>query len=671
MSKLSRRRFIERSAQTAGAIALASLASTPSTAFASAPQVISHRGGKRVLVLGIDGMDPVLTRQMMKNGELPNFSRLAASGHFGDLQTTMPPQSPVAWSSFITGTNPGGHGIYDFIHRDPKSFQPYLSTSRSYDGKRSLEIGDWKIPLDSGRVELKRGGKAFWDILAEHGIPSTIFALPANFPVEDSGPLVRGLSGMGTPDLLGGYGRYTLYCEKAPPGAEKFSSGQVTTISLQDHKVKTALKGPKNPFHQGAGSVEVPVTFTRDPEKNLVKIEIEGTSMLLAEGEWSEWLPLNFSFVPLLASAQGIARFFVKKVHPELEIYASPVNIDPASPALPICSPAEYAPELTEALGRFYTQGLPADTKALSEGTLTSADFWSQAQLVLAESQRAFEYELSRFQEGCLVYYFSSIDQCSHMLMRCMDPGHPLYEPNASAEVKQAIRFLYKTMDHALGRALEKVDSRTTFFALSDHGFSSFTREFHLSTWLFEQGFLKLTRPERIRDIEFFRYVNWAETKAYALGINGIYINRKGREKNGSVNDDEALRIKAEIAARLLQVTDPQGGKRVVRQVYDSEKLYSGPYTHLAPDLLVGYAPGYRISDEAILGKFPEGIVGNRTDPWASDHCMDPSAVPGVFLSNLKLNDRPVAIWDLAPSILEAFGVAVPDSMHGKPVVTV
>jgi predicted AlkP superfamily phosphohydrolase/phosphomutase len=366
-----------------------------------------------------------------------------------------------------------------------------------------------------------------------------------------------------------------------------------------------------------------------------------------------------------------MVRFYVKKVHPELEIYASPVNIDPASPALPICSPQHYAPELTEALGRFYTQGLPADTKALSEGSLSSAEFWSQAQLVLAESQRALDFELSRFQDGCLVFYFSSIDQCSHMLMRCMDPSHPLFEPNASAEVKQAIKFLYKAMDHALGRALEKVDARTTFFALSDHGFTSFTREFHLSTWLYEQGFLKVTRPERVHDMEFYRFVNWGDTQAYALGINGIYINRKGREKNGSISESAVQGIKEQIAKQLLQVIDPKTGKRVVREVYDSEKLYSGPFTSLAPDLLVGYAPGYRISDEAILGKFPQGIVGDRTDPWASDHCMDPSAVPGVFLCNHKIQNQSVAIWDLAPSILKVFGVPQPESMTGKAIIDI
>lgn len=671
MAKYSRRAFIERSAQTAGAIALASLTHQKVAAADAAPNIIKHRGGKRVLVLGIDGMDPILARQMMREGDLPNFSKLASLGHFGELQTTMPPQSPVAWSSFITGTNPGGHGIYDFIHRDPQSFQPYLSTSRSYDAKRAWELGNWKIPLESGRVELKRKGTAFWDVLAAQGIPSTIYALPANFPVEDSGPLVQGLSGMGTPDLLGGYGRYTLFCETPPPGAEKFSSGQMVKVSPVSHVVKTELRGPSNPFKKIASSIETPLTLTRDPERDIVKIEIEGQTILLAKGEWSDWIALNFSFVPLLASAQGMVRFYVKKVHPELEIYASPVNIDPASPALPICSPQQYAPELTEALGRFYTQGLPADTKALSEGSLSSAEFWSQAQLVLAESQRALDFELSRFQDGCLVFYFSSIDQCSHMLMRCMDPSHPLFEPNASAEVKQAIKFLYKAMDHALGRALEKVDARTTFFALSDHGFTSFTREFHLSTWLYEQGFLKVTRPERVHDMEFYRFVNWGDTQAYALGINGIYINRKGREKNGSVSESAVQGIKEQIAKQLLQVTDPKTGKRVVREVYDSEKLYSGPFTSLAPDLLVGYAPGYRISDEAILGKFPQGIVGDRTDPWASDHCMDPSAVPGVFLCNHKIQNQPVAIWDLAPSILKVFGVPQPESMTGKAVLDV
>lgn len=668
MKNISRRKFIKNTITCAGGLALTN-AVNPLSCFAnSAPNILSGKFSNKVMILGIDGMDPKLLRTMMSDGDLPNFRRLAEMGYFGELQTTMPPQSPVAWSSFITGTNPGGHGIYDFIHRDAKDFTPYLSTSRSYDGKKNMQIGSWKIPLDSGRVELKRGGTAFWDILAKHDIPSTIYSLPANFPVEDSGPLVRGLSGMGTPDLLGSYGRYTVFSEAPIENSEKFSSGQVKLVKLEDHSVNTVLRGPRNSFRTSVEYAEQPLKIIRDPLEDAVKIDIAGQEIILKKGEWSEWVPLSFSLIPLLASVNGVVRFYIKDVHPNLCIYASPINIDPVSPSLPICSPAGYSKEIADAVGRFYTQGLPADTKALSEGMLSSGDFWEQAKLVLHESLRAFEFELSRFHEGCFVFYFSSIDQCSHMLMRCMDPSHPLYEPDASNEVKRAIKFLYKTMDQVVGRALDKAGGDTSLFVLSDHGFTSFTREFHLSTWLVENGFTVLTRPEKLGEIDFFNYVDWKKTKAYALGINGIYINLRGREKNGSVNYENVQQIKDSITAKLEQVEDQErGGKRVVQKVYDSSKIYSGDYTNIAPDLLVGYAGGYRISDESVLGKFPKGIIGNRTDPWSSDHCMDPSVVPGILLSNKNCKDK-AAIWDLAPTILDRFGIATPLNMDGKPI---
>lgn len=658
--RVSRRKFLRGTALTFGAAAIAPRETLT---------LLRSINPRKVLVLGIDGMDPKHLKRMMQDGLTPNFARLAAQGYFGELKTTMPPQSPVAWSSFITGTNPGGHGIYDFIHRDPTSFTPYLSTSRTYDGTKSLSVGDWNIPLDSGRVELQRRGTPFWETLAKNDVPATIFALPANFPVENAGPLVKGLSGMGTPDLQGGYGKYTIFTEQMPANAASFSSGQVKLIQLADHRCNSDLTGPHNPFKKGGEETKQLVQIARDPIEKMVRIKVANRTLLLAEGQWSDWVPLSFELLPLLSTIHGIVRFYVKSVHPKLVVYASPINIDPAAPALPICTPMDYAADISSAIGSFYTQGLPADTKALSEGSLNSAEFWEQAKLILHESMKAFDYELARFNEGCLVFYFSSIDQCSHMLMRCMDPKHPLYEPKASAEVKGAINYLYTEMDKAVGKALAKVDSNTTLMVLSDHGFTHFTREFHLNTWLYNNGFLKLTDPSKLSSTEFYNYVDWERTVAYGLGINGIYMNLKGREKNGSVAQDQVAGIKAQLMQKLPKVRDPRNGKQIINAVYDSSVIYSGPYVNSAPDLQVGYAGGYRVSDESILGKFPKDELGDRKDPWASDHCMDPAVVPGTLLTNKPTSAEAPGIWDLAPTILSEFGISPPLSMTGRTII--
>lgn len=622
----------------------------------------------RVLFLGIDGMDPVFARKMMADGELPTFSAVAKKGYFGPLRTTLPPQSPVAWSSFITGSNPGAHGIYDFIHRDPKTLLPYLSTSKSVPGESTLDIGRYQIPLDSGRVDLMRQGVPFWHYLEEASIPSVIQSLPANFPVLKEGS-VRGLSGMGTPDLLGGYGTYTYFTEKPVGDASEFTGGRVVPIQMEKHQFSSVIWGPKNPFVEKGERATVPITVHRDPLTEVAEITLGEEKVILRKGEWSDWQPLTFDFLPVIGKTNGMVRVFLKSVHPHLVMYVTPVNIDPMNPALPICSPEGYSQELAEKVGRFYTQGLPADTKALNEGVLTSDEFLMQSKIVLDESLAQYHYLLDRFEDGVFAFYFSSIDQNCHMLWRCMDPDHPLYDPKGSKEVKNAVRWYYRTMDEVLKKALSKVDSRTLLLAASDHGFTEFTREFHLSTWLYKEGYISLTRPEKMEEMNYFDFVDWSKTKAYPVGINGLYLNLKGREKRGSVIADEGERIKAEIANKLLKIRDPKTGKKIIREVYDSKKAYSGAYVHMAPDLLIGYERGYRISDEAILGKFPGGgIIADRTKAWSADHCMDPVAMPGMMLSNRDVKRKDAGIWDLAPTILEAFDIKTPDSMDGKPI---
>ena len=148
----------------------------------------------KVLVLGIDGLDPVLLRRFIDQGRLPNFQALVRDGHFKPLQTVMPPLSPVAWSAFITGMDVGGHAIFDFVHRDPKTLLPEFSMSKAIPSDRSLTIGSWVIPLSGGRVELLREGKPFWQLLQEKGVPTTGFSYAGELSTSGSGtgPLGHG-----------------------------------------------------------------------------------------------------------------------------------------------------------------------------------------------------------------------------------------------------------------------------------------------------------------------------------------------------------------------------------------------------------------------------------------------------------------------------------------------
>jgi predicted AlkP superfamily phosphohydrolase/phosphomutase len=300
---------------------------------------------------------------------------------------------------------------------------------------------------------------------------------------------------------------------------------------------------------------------------------------------------------------------------------------------------------------------------------LSDEEYYQQANIVIDENFKILDYQLSRFQEGFFFYYFSCIDQNCHMLWRLCDPSHPLFEPRASAELKTSVRRLYQRMDDALKLVLSKVDQSTTLFVISDHGFGTFEREFHISTWLVEQGYTVLKDPDRKDPGDMYDRVDWSKTTAYALGINGVYINLKDREPHGIVDPADAQRIKEEIIGRLVLVSDPQRMRPVIKAAYDSQKLYSGPYRFLAPDVLVGYHAGYRVSDEAVLGKFPEQVVGDRINKWSADHCFDPGLVPGVLLSNKTEWSHPTpGIWDMAPSILASFGIESPAEMDGRPI---
>ena len=247
-----------------------------------------------------------------------------------------------------------------------------------------------------------------------------------------------------------------------------------------------------------------------------------------------------------------------------------------------------------------------------------------------------------------------------------MDPRHPLYDPKASPETKNAVYYFYRAMDKVLGQVMSKVDQSTTLMVMSDHGFAPFTREFNVSTWLVENGFAALTDPSLMSQCNFYSCLDWSKTKAYVMGLNGIYLNLEGREIYGSVNPKDANNIINDLINKLKEVRDPKTGEKVLKNVYDSRKIYSGPYLALAPDIVLGYNRGYRISDDAVLGKFPAQILNDRKDPWSADHCMDSSTVPGVILSNRTIGDLSPNIWDLAPSIINAFGLKAPKEMDGK-----
>ncbi|MEJ2720281.1 MAG: alkaline phosphatase family protein [bacterium] len=623
---------------------------------------------RRVVCLGLDGMDPGLLDQYMKQGVMPNFSRLVAMGDFKACGTSIPPQSPVAWSNFITGQNPGGHAIYDFIHRDPDTLMPMLSISKASSPEKFLRLGGWKLPRSSGSISLLRRGRAFWEYLADADIDTTVFKMPSNFPPVDCD--VRSISGMGTPDILGTYGMFSYYTTE-PPENTDIGGGRIIPIQLREDRFTADIFGPANIYRKDDPDTKAAFEAAVDPENPSVRFSAGDETFILQEGEWSDWITVEFNLIPHLKSITGICRFYLMQVRPTFRLYVSPVQIDPSNPEMPICTPPDYSREIVENVGPFYTQGLPDDTKALDEGIFGDADYISQANVVLDERMKQYRYELDRFRSidrGFLFFYFNSLDQNCHMFWRNMDPESPMHDELA-AKFAHRIRDMYIAMDTVLEEALGAVDDHTVLFVVSDHGFAPYRRSFHVNTWLYQNGYLNLTPGSRPEDVVFLNNVDWRRTKAYALGLNGLYLNRKGRETRGIVaRGEEEKRLLGELVAALEAAVDAETGERPIKHAYRADEVYTGPYAADAPDIILGYARGYRGSNESALGEIAETIFSDNVLKWSGDHCMAADEVPGVLLCNRKFKKDDPSLLDMAPTFLSLFGLTAAPEMSGRDI---
>ncbi|MDB5341207.1 MAG: type phosphodiesterase/nucleotide pyrophosphatase [Planctomycetaceae bacterium] len=653
---LSRRRFL----QSAGILALAA-----GCGRGAAPKGAGSL--EQMIVLGIDGMDPTLLEQFIAAGRMPNCKRLRDSGSLQKLATSLPPQSPVAWSNFISGTNPGGHGIFDFIARNPATMQPYHSTARLEKSGEPWRLGQFVLPSAPAKMQNLRKGATFWNELERRGVDCTVFRIPANFPPTEGDATT--LSGMGTPDLQGGYGSFTFLTDAPDSRTHDVPGGRIERIKLDNHQVTCRLDGPYNEFSAQEEQVKVAFEVVRDPEQAAVKITIQNQTLILKQGEWSDWIAVRFELLSFAVSVTGICRFYLKSVRDPFSLYISPVNIDPAKPSVPLSTPAGYSKQLVQELGYYYTQGMIEDTNALSAGVLDAGEYRQQALFVHEERLRCYERELARFHKGFLFFYFSTLDLNSHVFWRAIDPGHPQYSKQLAESQGDFIGTLYEKIDKAVGQAMQRLDSNGWLIVMSDHGFGSFRRQFNLNSWLLDNGYLRTSRPPVRDGSAGFQNVDWKRTRAYGLGINSLYLNRQGREVHGMVTDAQADRLARELVERLQAVTDPQTGGKVIARVYRATEAYAGPHAADSPDLIVGYEQNYRASWETILGGFPREHVSDNLNAWSGDHCIDPTYVPGVLLSSRPLPAGTPKLEDLAPTILAAFGAPIPESMTGRRLI--
>ena len=595
---------------------------------------------RRAVILGFDGMDPVLAQRWMDEGKLPNFKRLAESGHFQPLGTSNPPQSPVAWSNFATGNNPGTHGIFDFLRRDPETYGPQFSISENIPPESHLELFGLSIPLGEGEVLNRRQGLPFWIETEQQGHRASVMRVPVTYPPDD---IHRMLSGMGVPDLLGTQGTYTFYTTTRI-GDTGASTRVVRVRPGRDGGIESTLEGPPDPLRTEAEPMRVPLAIA--PADPGARITLDDTTVELQPGEWSGWIRVEFD-VTGPVNVTGTVRLLLVQDYPQPRLYVSPIQIDPVRPAVPVSSPPKYAAELAERIGLYHTIGMPEETWSLNEEHISDGAWLEMEKTILAEREAMWYDTLDRGDSELVVGVFVQTDRVSHMFYRGLDPEHPRHE-DTLPEHRDTIEWIYTEADRILGETMQRLGPQDDLIVISDHGFAPFRKAVHLNRWLVDNGYLVLQDGKIDSDVVFSN-VDWSRSRAYALGLNGLFINTAGRESQGIVDPSDVPKLKNELRAALTDWTDEQSGDPVIRRVFDGLVIYpSSQDNNETPDLVIGYQRGYRASWQTTLGAIPEPLLEPNRQKWSGDHCIDPALVPGVLFSTFKPEREVLSIQDIS-----------------------
>jgi len=680
------------------------------------------RASQKVIVLGFDGVDARLTEKWMNEGKLPNLARLRQEGTFRSLRPTLPAQTPVSWSTFSTGIDPGRTGIFDFLRRDPKNYMPVFAAfdetrERFLLGRANAPLGAaivfvvlfivalilrgrWRIgafivaviatafvfdgihkyiPLTRPGVINRRQGIPFWEVAAKAGKKVEVVHIPVTFPAHDftDGEL---LSGLGVPDVSGRIGKPFYFTSELDFHRGSSNEFSIEVVQLEDNKgvINTSIQGPPNKLFDKPPYITIPMTITVANDRNSIEIAVCGQRITLRPGQWSDWVDFVFPFNPLI-KLHGISRFHLISSQPEVKLYLSPINFDPRQlpPGFRISTPAGWARELAKRFGLYKTLGWQIDTWAISEGFATEQMFWDDMNWTLAKDRRMFDAFLDSDRD-LIVQQFEFPDRVAHVFWRLTDPTHPAYDPALAAKWGDGIERAYVLMDAIVGDAMRAAEAHhAALIVLSDHGFASFRRAVNYDTWLVLNGYLVLRTGVEVkeRNIEmlfdqgqFWENVDWSKSRAYAMGLGEIYINLKGREAQGIVQPGaEYDALKNELKERLVQMVDPVTGEHPVRRVIAREEAYRQFDPNVIPDLFVTNNDGYRVSWQTSLGGIPKDLIEPNKQVWSGDHCsVDPEIVNGIFFYNRKLTTgRHPYIADIYPTVLGLLGVKAPYELDG------
>ena len=664
---------------------------------------VGAQAQQKVIVLGFDGVDARYTERWMNEGKLPNLAKLRATGTYRPLLPTTPAQTPVSWSTFSTGIDPGRTGIFDFLRRDPKTYLPVFAafdetTEPLLLGERNPVVFAaavlllfaiiaalllvWRrrlggvivlllgvalgaavffavkkyIPSTRPAVVNRRQGIPFWEAAASAGKKATVVHVPVTFPATDFGHGDHAghmLSGLGVPDISARVGKpfyFTSELDFQRSGTNEFS---IEVVQLEDNKgvIQTKIQGPPNKLFKEPPYISIPMTITVADDRNSIDLEVSGQKHTLRPGQWTGWVDFVFPFNPLI-KVRGISRFHLLAVQPEIKLYLSPINFDPRHlpPGFRISTPGDWAPQIAKEQGLYKTIGWQIDTWAISEGFATEQIFWDDMEWTVAQSRKMFRDFLGR-DDDLIVQCFEFPDRVGHVFWRIVDPQHPAYDAKLAAQWGDALLKAYQVMDAIVGDAMAAAEKKNAVLLVaSDHGFASYRRHVHYNTWLVMNGYMTLKAGVQVKDRnvemlfdqgQFWENVDWSKTRAYAMGLGEVYVNLKGREAQGIVEPGAAYdALKKELKERLVAMVDPETNAHPVRRVVTREEAYKKFDPNMIPDLFVMNNDGYRVSWQTSLGGVPKQVFEDNKNVWSGDHCsVDPEIVKGIFFTNRKLQD--------------------------------
>ena len=575
----------------------------------------------RTLILGLDAFDPRFFEGLLEHSKVPNLAKLVQLNGYTHLAVSNPPQSEVSWTSIATGLNPGGHGIFDFVHRDPSSYTPFVSLLPT---QKTIAGVQFVPPFNS---------PSLFEHAVRRGFPAKSLWWPATFPARPEVP-VSTIPGLGTPDIHGKLGVGTFYSPDHSPLKNDSKTSVEKLSGLGKGKFKGILKGParKKGDETEAAEIEFQIELI---DKNTARLLFGKQAIELVEGNWSPIFEINFK-VGLLFKVHAITRVILTRAQPDPLLYFLPLQIHPLHSLWRYGTPQDFVRKSWQSGGPFLSLGWPQDTTALEDGCINDSQFLELCETIFRARETTLFSHLQDFREGVIACVFDSLDRIQHMFWR---------------DRPDIIEAWYVKLDSLVGRALDFVDSRKEdkihLLVMSDHGFTAFDQKVHLNRWLADRAYLT---PKDTGKSGGLNDIDWSHSRAYALGLNSIYINLRGREGEGIVSPDEVENLLNQLSAELVSWLGPDH-RPVVNHCYSREEALSGSLISYGPDLLVGYSPGYRASPQTGLGGWEATSLEPNRDHWGSDHCIDPQFVPGVLFSNQGLENLPRASYREIPTL--------------------